>query len=203
MEIIGNKRGNDILFTIRDDKEVAGACAVEIVLPSRTWEDTWLRAGGTGGLSFGIGIYRVGFYVLRLGLLVQDYSHSRDGQGEVRCDGFNEGSFNRGVIGRIGSRGDWRCDRYAVMEMRGRNRKWFRTGDWRTVGVSWVNVVFKFCSRVLQCRGGMNTFIIVDIIERCTYMSQHEHVRSKNGSRSGRCHRLPSTYLNSFFLFCI
>ena len=52
------------------------------------------------------------------------------------------------------------------MEVRGRNGKWLRAGNWRAVGVDRVDVVFELGARVSQVRRGMDTFIVVDVIER-------------------------------------
>jgi len=71
------------------------------------------------------------------------------------------------------------------MEVRGRNRKWLRTGNRRAVRVVGVSVVGQFCPRVTQVGGGVNAFVVVDIIERCAQMSHHERVGGENGSRSG------------------
>ena len=37
------------------------------------------------------------------------------------------------------------------MKMRGRNRKWLRTGNGRTVGNIGLVVLFKFCARIEKC----------------------------------------------------
>jgi len=72
------------------------------------------------------------------------------------------------------------------MEVRGRNGKWFGTGNRRTVGKVGLVVVFKFCPRVWQGRGGNNALVIVDIIECCTGISQHECVGGKHRGRRRR-----------------
>jgi len=74
MEIIRNEGGDNILFTIRNDKEVVSAGGSKVVLPSWTGEDTRLGAVGTGSLSFGVDFHSFYFYLLCLSLLVQDYS---------------------------------------------------------------------------------------------------------------------------------
>jgi len=70
MEIIRNKGGNDVLFTVGDDKEMTGTGRVEVVLPSRTWEDAWLRTVRTRSSSFSISVHGLGFQCNSLGLLV-------------------------------------------------------------------------------------------------------------------------------------
>jgi len=70
MEIVGDEGGDDVLFTIRDDKEMAGSDSVKVVLPSGSWVDSWLRAVGTGSLSFYVSIHRLCFQCVSLGLLV-------------------------------------------------------------------------------------------------------------------------------------
>ena len=57
MEIIEDEGGNNILFAIWDDKEVASADGIEVVLPSRTWVYPWLGAVGTGSASFYISVH--------------------------------------------------------------------------------------------------------------------------------------------------
>ena len=75
--------------------------------------------------------------------------------------------------------------------MRGRNRKWFGTWDGRTVGIDWVDVSFKFCSGVRQCRRQNDAFVVVDIIECCTGVSYRECIGGENrgGSRRGSVNR--------------
>ena len=72
------------------------------------------------------------------------------------------------------------------MAMRGRNGKWLGTGNGGTVGKGWVIVLFEFCPRVEECRRGVTTFVVINIIELCAHVSQHECVWSKDRSRSGR-----------------
>jgi len=52
-----------------------------------------------------------------------------------------------------------------VAEVTGRNGKWLRTGNWRAIGVDGVDMVFKLSTRVSQVGSGMDTFVVVDIIE--------------------------------------
>ena len=72
------------------------------------------------------------------------------------------------------------------MEMRGRNRKWLRTGDGRTVGKVGLIVVFKFSPGIRQCRGRNNALVVVNVIECSTGISQHKRIGGENRSRSGR-----------------
>ena len=72
------------------------------------------------------------------------------------------------------------------MEMRGRNGKWLGARNVRAVGVSWVNMIRKFRSRVCSRWRGLNAFIVADVIEHCAEVSHHQHVRSENGGRDGR-----------------
>jgi len=68
------------------------------------------------------------------------------------------------------------------MEVRGRNGKWFGTGNGRTVRVGWVDIVCKFCPRICGGWRGMDAFVIVDVIEHRAQVGHHEHVRSEDGS---------------------
>jgi len=61
VEIVGDEGGDDILFAIRDDKEMAGSDSVKVVLPSRPWVDSWLRAVGTRSPSFYVSIHHLCF----------------------------------------------------------------------------------------------------------------------------------------------
>jgi len=61
VEVIGDEGGNNILFAIWDDKEVASADGVEVVLPSRTWVYPWLGAVGTGSASFYVSVHGLSF----------------------------------------------------------------------------------------------------------------------------------------------
>ena len=61
MEIIRDEGGDDILFAIRDDKEMASSDGIKVVLPSGSWVDSWLRAVGTGSPSFYVSIHRLCF----------------------------------------------------------------------------------------------------------------------------------------------
>jgi len=57
MEIIGDKRGDDVFFAIGNNKKVAGADSIEVVLPSRTWVDAWLGTVGTWSPSFYVSVH--------------------------------------------------------------------------------------------------------------------------------------------------
>jgi len=70
VEIIGDEGGDDVLFAIRDDKEMAGPDGVEVVLPSGPWVDSWLRAVGTRSPSFYISVHCLCFQRVSLSLLV-------------------------------------------------------------------------------------------------------------------------------------
>jgi len=91
MEIVGNERGNNIFFAIWDDKEMASTGGVEVVLPSRTWVNSWLGTVGTGSASFYVSIHGFSFYYVSLSLLVQDYGHGGDRGRGMRRDVLNEG----------------------------------------------------------------------------------------------------------------
>jgi len=60
MEVVRDEGGDDVLFAIRDDKEVAGPDGVEVVLPSRTWVHSWLGTVRAWGSPFCISIHRFG-----------------------------------------------------------------------------------------------------------------------------------------------
>ena len=75
VEVVRNIGGDDILVAIRNDKKVASANGIEIVLPSQTRVYAWLRASGTGSVSFCISIHCLSLQCIGFGLLVQDYSH--------------------------------------------------------------------------------------------------------------------------------
>jgi len=72
------------------------------------------------------------------------------------------------------------------VEVRGRNGKWFRTGNRRAVWVAGVDVVCKFCPGVRSGWRGMNAFIVVDVVKRRAEVGHHERVGGENGSRSRR-----------------
>ena len=101
----------------------------------------------------------------------------------MRWDIFDECRYNRQGVGRVGCGVGWRCDRHAVMEMRGRNRKWLGTGNRRTVGEVGLVVLLKFCTGVGECGRKGSTFIVVDIDE---LGGQHEHVRGEYRSGNRR-----------------
>jgi len=70
VEIVGDEGGDDVLFAIRDDEEMASPDGVKVVLPSGPRVDSWLRAVGTWSLSFYVSIHRLCFQYVSLGLLV-------------------------------------------------------------------------------------------------------------------------------------
>jgi len=72
------------------------------------------------------------------------------------------------------------------MEVRGRNREWLGARNGRTVRVSWVIIVRKFCPRVCGGRRGMDAFVIVGIVEHRAGVSHHECVGGENRGRSRR-----------------
>jgi len=57
VKVIGDESGDNVFFTIWNDKEMASSHSVEVVLPSGTWVDAWLRTIGTWSLSFGVSIH--------------------------------------------------------------------------------------------------------------------------------------------------
>jgi len=70
VEIVGDEGGDDVLFAIRDDEEMASPDGVEVVLPSGPRVDSWLRAVGTWSLSFYVSVHCLCFQYVSLGLLV-------------------------------------------------------------------------------------------------------------------------------------
>jgi len=70
MEVVGNEGGDDVLFAIWNDKEVASTGSIEIVLPSRTWVNFWLGTIRTGSAFFCISIHSLSFQHVSLGLLI-------------------------------------------------------------------------------------------------------------------------------------
>ena len=66
----------------------------------------------------------------------------------MRWDILDEASLNWRGIGGVGCGGDWGRDRHAIMEIRGRNGKWFWAGSGRAIRKVGVIVVFKFSPRV-------------------------------------------------------
>ena len=91
LEIIGDKGGDDVFFAIRDDKEMAGTNSVEVVLPSRTQVNAWLRTIGTGSPSFYVSVHCFGFQCVSFGLLVQDHGHGGDRGRGTRWDSLDKG----------------------------------------------------------------------------------------------------------------
>jgi len=144
VEIIRNEGGDNVLFTIRDNKKMAGTNSIEIVLPSRTWVNSWLRAVRAWSLSLCISFHRFSFQCFNLGLLVQNHGHGRNWGRGTRWNVFDKSrNDGQGICG-VGRGGSWGHDRHAIMEMRGRNGKWFRTGNRGAVWVVRINVVSQF-----------------------------------------------------------
>jgi len=52
VKVVRSKQGNDVLVTIRNDKEMMRTNSVEVVFPSRAWKYTRLRAGRTRSMFF-------------------------------------------------------------------------------------------------------------------------------------------------------
>ena len=148
VKIIRDEGGDDILFTIRNDKKVAGACGCKIIPPAGTREDARLGTIGTWSLSLSISIYSFELYALCLSLLVQDHGHGGDRGRGTRWDSLNVGGFDRRVVRRVSSRGNWWRDRHAIVKVRGRNGKWLRTGNGGTVRKGGVIVLFELCARI-------------------------------------------------------
>ena len=61
MEIVRDEGGDDVLFAIRDDKEMAGPDSVEVVLPSRTWVYSWLGTVRAWGSPFYVSVHHFSF----------------------------------------------------------------------------------------------------------------------------------------------
>ena len=61
MEIVGDEGGNNVFLAIGDNKEMASANGVEVVLPSGTWVDSWLRTIGTGSSSLYVSVHCLSF----------------------------------------------------------------------------------------------------------------------------------------------
>ena len=72
------------------------------------------------------------------------------------------------------------------MEVRGRNGKWLRAGNGRTVRVGWVDIVHEFCPRICGRQRGMEAFVIVDVIECHIQVGHHKRVGSEDRSRNRR-----------------
>jgi len=58
MEVVGDEEGHDVLVAIRDNEEVTRTNGIEVVLPARAREYSWLRASGTGSAPFCICVHR-------------------------------------------------------------------------------------------------------------------------------------------------
>ena len=72
------------------------------------------------------------------------------------------------------------------MKVRGRNGKWLGTGNRGVVWVIGVNMVCQFGPGIALVGGGMDVFVILNIIERRAQVGHHECIRSEDRSRSGR-----------------
>ena len=60
MEVVRDEGGDYIFFAIWNDKKVAGASTIEVVLPSGAWVDSWLRTVGTRSTSFYVSVHGFG-----------------------------------------------------------------------------------------------------------------------------------------------
>jgi len=110
VKVVRNKRGNDVFIAVGNDKKVACADGVKVVLPAWAREYTRLRAGRTRSVSFCISIHCFGLQHLGFSLLVQDYGHGRDRGRRAGWDVFDEGGNDRRSVGRVGGGCDWRCN---------------------------------------------------------------------------------------------
>jgi len=72
------------------------------------------------------------------------------------------------------------------MKMRGRNRKWFGTGNRRAIWVVGIDVVCQFGPGIACVWGGMDAFVVIDVVERCAQVSHHECVGGENRGGNGR-----------------
>ena len=70
VEVIGNEGGDNVLFTVGDNKKVVGTHSVKVVLPSRTRENTRLGTVRTWSMPLNISFHGFGFQCVSLGLLV-------------------------------------------------------------------------------------------------------------------------------------
>ena len=61
MEVVRNKRGNDILFTIGDNEEMMGPNSVEVIFPPGARENARLGTVGARSASFCISVHGFGF----------------------------------------------------------------------------------------------------------------------------------------------
>ena len=141
VEVVGDEGGDNVLFAIGNDEKVVGTNGVEVVLPPRSWVNSWLRTIGTRGASLCVSIPCFGFQRFGFSLLVQDHSHGGNRGMGTGWNVFNEGGNDGRSIYGVSCRGDWGRDRHAVLEVRGRNGKWLGTGNRGAVWVDGVNVV--------------------------------------------------------------
>jgi len=70
VEVVGNKGGDDVLVAVRNNKKVTRTNGIEVVLPARAREYTWLRTCGTGSTSLHVSVHRFGLQRFGFGLLV-------------------------------------------------------------------------------------------------------------------------------------
>ena len=60
MEIVGDEGGNNVFLAIRDNKEMASANGIEVVLPSRTWLNFWLGTIGAQSTPLRVSVHSLG-----------------------------------------------------------------------------------------------------------------------------------------------
>ena len=70
VKVIGNKGGDDVFIAVGNDEEVTRANSVEVVLPTRAREYTWLGACGTRSASLCVSVHRLSLQRFNFGLLV-------------------------------------------------------------------------------------------------------------------------------------
>jgi len=70
VEVVGNKGGNDIFITVRNDKKVTHTNSVKVVLPTQARKYTWLRACRTGSTSLCVSVHCFSLQHFGFGLLV-------------------------------------------------------------------------------------------------------------------------------------
>jgi len=110
VEIVRNEGSYNVLFAIRDDKEMAGPDSIEVVFPSGPWVNSWLRAIGTWSSSFYVSAHRLSLQRFGFGLLVQDYGHGGDGRRGAGRNVFNESRDDGRSVCRVSCRRDWGRD---------------------------------------------------------------------------------------------
>jgi len=72
------------------------------------------------------------------------------------------------------------------MEVRGRNGKWFGTGNRGAVRVVGVDVICQFSPGIPQIGGGVDAFVVIDIIKCRAKVGHHKCVGGENRGRNGR-----------------